>query len=159
LGLLRISATLGDHQASIHEPSWALEIGKMNFLAKWEPQAYALLRIVVGLLYACHGAQKLFGAFGGQSQLHNPMMLVAATIEFVGGLLMAIGFFTRIAAFLASGEMAAAYFMVHARAAFLPIVNKGELAVVYCFLFLYIATRGGGRYAVDRERTLGFTTK
>jgi putative oxidoreductase len=127
----------------------------MNFLAKWEPQAYAVLRIVAGLLYACHGAQKLFGVLGGQSQLHNPMMLVAGIIEFFGGLLIALGLLTRIAAFISSGEMAAAYFIVHARGGFFPIVNKGELAVVYCFLFLYIATRGAGRYGVDRERVVG----
>jgi putative oxidoreductase len=129
----------------------------MIFLAKWEPYAYAALRIVAGLMYSCHGAQKLFGVLGGQSQLHNPMMLVAGIIEFVGGLLIALGLLTRVAAFIASGEMAAAYFMVHARGGLFPIVNKGELAVVYCFLFLYIATRGAGRYAIDRERTLGFT--
>jgi putative oxidoreductase len=127
----------------------------MNFLAKWEPQAYAVLRIVAGLLYACHGAQKLFGVLGGQSQLHNPMMLVAGIIEFFGGLLIALGLLTRIAAFISSGEMAAAYFIVHARGGFFPIVNKGELAVVYCFLFFYIATRGAGRYGVDRERVVG----
>lgn len=131
----------------------------MNFLAKWEPYAYAALRIVAGLLYACHGAQKLFGVLGGQSQLHNPMMLAAGIIEFVGGLLIAIGLLTRIAAFLASGEMAAAYFMVHARGGFFPIVNKGELAVVYCFLFLFIATHGAAKYGVDRERSFGFTKR
>jgi putative oxidoreductase len=131
----------------------------MNFLAKWEPYAYAALRIVAGLMYSCHGAQKLFGVLGGQSQLHNPMMLVAGIIEFVGGLLIVIGLFTRIAAFLASGEMAAAYFMVHARGGLFPIVNKGELAVVYCFLFLFIATHGAGKYGIDRERSFGFTKK
>jgi putative oxidoreductase len=124
----------------------------MNFLAKWEPYAYAVLRIVSGLLFASHGAQKLFGVLGGQSQLHNPMMLVAGIVEFVGGVLIALGLLTRIAAFIASGEMASAYFMAHAPGGFHPIINKGELAVVYCFLFLYIATRGAGRYGVDRER-------
>ena len=129
----------------------------MKSLAKWEPYAYAALRIVAGLMYACHGAQKLFGVLGGQSQLHNPMMLVAAIIEFFGGILIALGLVTRIAAFFASGEMAVAYFMVHAGRGFFPIVNKGELAVVYCFLFLFIATRGAGPYGVDRERSFGFT--
>jgi putative oxidoreductase len=129
----------------------------MKFLARWEPYAYAALRIVAGLMYACHGAQKLFGVLGGQSQLHNPMMLVAAIIEFFGGILIALGLLTRIAAFIASGEMAVAYFMVHAGRGFFPIVNKGELAVVYCFLFLFIATRGAGTYGVDRERNFGST--
>jgi putative oxidoreductase len=131
----------------------------MNFLAKWEPYAYAALRIVAGLMFACHGAQKLFGVLGGQSQLHNPMMLVAGIIEFVGGLLITLGLLTRIAAFIASGEMAAAYFMVHARGGLFPIINKGELAVVYCFLFLFIATRGAGQYGIDRERSFGFVKK
>ena len=79
----------------------------------------------------------------------NPMMLVAGIIEFGGGLLIALGFLTSWAAFLASGQMAAAYFMVHAKGGFWPIINKGELAVVYCFLFLYIAARGAGPYSVD----------
>jgi putative oxidoreductase len=129
----------------------------MKFLAKWEPYVYTALRVVAGLMYACHGAQKLFGVLGGQSQLHNPMMLVAGIIEFFGGILIALGLLTRIAAFIASGEMAAAYFMVHARGGFFPIVNKGELAVVYCFLFLFIATHGAGAYGIDRERSFGFT--
>ena len=131
----------------------------MNFLAKWEPYAFAALRIVAGLMYACHGAQKLFGVLGGQQQLHNPMMLTAGIIEFFGGILIALGLLTRIAGFIASGEMAAAYLMVHARGGLFPIVNKGELAVVYCLLFLFIAAHGAGRYGIDRERTLGFTTK
>lgn len=126
----------------------------MRFLTKWESHAFTALRIVAGFLYACHGAQKLFGVLGGQSQLHNPLMLVAGIIEFGGGILIAVGLLTRIAAFIASGEMAAAYFMVHARGGFFPIVNKGELAVLYCFLFLFIAAHGAGRFAIDRERLI-----
>jgi putative oxidoreductase len=125
----------------------------MSFLAKWEPYAFAALRIIAGLMFACHGAQKLFGAFEGQQQLHNPLMLVAGIIEFFGGLLIAVGLLTRIAALFASGEMAMAYFMVHARGGLLPIINKGELAVVYCFLFLFIATHGAGQFGIDRERS------
>ena len=121
----------------------------MRILAKYEPVLYAVLRIVAGLLFACHGAQKLFGALGGQAMTSNPMMLVAGIIEFGGGLLIALGFLTSWAAFLASGQMAVAYFMVHAKGGFWPIINKGELAVVYCFLFLYIAARGAGPYSVD----------
>jgi putative oxidoreductase len=120
-----------------------------RWLGRHAERAYALLRIVAGLLFACHGAQKLFGALGGTAMTSNPMMLVAGIIEFGGGLLIAIGLFTSWAAFLASGEMAVAYFMVHAKGGFWPIINKGELAVAYCFLFLYIAARGSGPYSVD----------
>ena len=90
-----------------------------------------------------------YGSMGGQKMTSNPMMLAAGIIEFAGGLLIAIGLFTAWAAFVASGQMAVAYFMVHAKGGFWPIVNRGELAVVYCFLFLYIATRGSGPYSAD----------
>jgi len=120
-----------------------------RFLGRHAERIYTLLRVVAGLLFACHGAQKLFGALGGTAMTSNPMMLVAGIIEFGGGLLIALGFLTSWAAFLASGQMAAAYFMVHAKGGFWPIINKGELAVVYCFLFLYIAARGAGPYSVD----------
>src|SRR5687767_6156591 len=107
------------------------------------------MRLVVGLLFACHGAQKLFGALGGTQMTDNPKMLVAGIIEFAGGLLIALGLQASFAAFLASGQMAFAYFSVHAPGGFWPILNKGELAVLYCFVFLYIASRGSGRYSVD----------
>lgn len=112
--------------------------------------AYALMRVVVGLLFAVHGAQKLFGVLGGKVMTGNPLMLTAGIIEFVGGLLIAVGLLTRIAAFLASGEMAVAYFKVHAPQGFWPIQNQGELAVVYCFVFLFIAAYGGGIYSLDQ---------
>ena len=117
---------------------------------RWNEIAFLLMRVVVGLLFACHGAQKLFGVLGGQVMTSNTLMLVAGIIEFGGGLLIALGFCTRIAAFLASGEMAVAYFKAHAPQGFWPIENKGELAVVYCFLFLFIAAHGAGRYSLDR---------
>jgi putative oxidoreductase len=107
------------------------------------------MRIVVGLLFACHGAQKLFGALGGHVQLSNPKFLAAGVIEFVGGVLVALGLQAAWAAFVASGEMAVAYFWVHAPGGFWPILNKGELAAVYCFVFLYIASRGSGTLSVD----------
>jgi putative oxidoreductase len=122
----------------------------MKFLAKFEPLAFTALRVVAGLLFSCHGAQKLFGAFGGQQMLHVPLMLAAGIIEFACGILMALGLGTRIAALLASGEMAVAYFMQHAGKGFFPIQNHGELAVVYCFLFLFIATHGAGKFGVDK---------
>src|SRR5438067_12198807 len=113
--------------------------------------AFPLMRIVVGLLFSCHGAQKLFGVLGGQPE-HHGMMLIAGIIEFGGGLLMAIGLFTRVAAFLASGEMAAAYFMVDANMGFWPILNKVELGVAYSFVFLFIAVHGAGAFSLDGMR-------
>ncbi len=124
----------------------------MRFLEPYAGAIYALFRIVAGLMFACHGAQKLFGAFGGQAMTDQPLMLVAGIIEFVGGLMIALGFFTSIAAFLASGTMAAAYFMAHQPQGALPIQNQGELAVLYCFAFLYIAARGSGPWSVDDAR-------
>jgi putative oxidoreductase len=122
---------------------------------EWSPRrgrfveiAYLLLRLFAGAMYACHGAQKLFGAFGGQVA-EAPLMKVAGVIEFAGGVLIAVGLLTSAAAFLASGQMAAAYFMAHAPQGFWPIVNKGELAVVYAFLFLFLCARGGGPYSLD----------
>jgi putative oxidoreductase len=120
-----------------------------QWLGRHAERIYAILRVMTGILFACHGAQKLFGVLGGTAMTSNPMMLVGGIIEFGGGLLIAIGLFTSWAAFLASGEMAVAYFMVHAKGGFWPIINKGELAVAYCFLFLYIAARGSGPYSVD----------
>ena len=116
--------------------------------ARFVEISYLLLRLFAGVMYACHGAQKLFGAFGGQVA-EAPMMKVAGVIEFAGGILIAVGLLTSVAAFLASGQMAAAYFMAHAPQGFWPIVNKGELAVVYAFLFLFICARGGGPYSLD----------
>ena len=110
---------------------------------------YAILRIVAGLLFACHGAQKLFGAFGGQVATSG-LALVAGPIELVAGLLIAIGLWAGVAAFIASGEMAVAYFKVHFPMGPIPIVNHGELAVVYCFLFLYIAAVGSGAFSLER---------
>ena len=120
-----------------------------RWLGRYAEAIYAVMRIVVGVLFACHGAQKLFGAFGGQSMLGSPMMTFAGVIELAGGLLVALGLFAGWAAFLASGQMAVGYFMAHAPNGFWPIVNKGELAVVYCFVFLYIASRGSGTLSVD----------
>ena len=122
--------------------------------ARFVEISYLLLRLFAGVLYACHGAQKLFGAFGGQVA-EAPMMKVAGVIEFAGGILIAVGLFTSVAAFLASGQMAAAYFMAHAPQGFWPIVNKGELAVVYAFLFLFICARGGGPYSLDAVMSRG----
>ena len=120
-----------------------------RWLGSFSEWGYALLRLVAGLLFACHGAQKLFGALGGQSKLSSPLMATAGSIEFAGGVLVFLGLSAGYAAFLASGLMAVAYFMAHAPNDFWPIVNKGELAVLYCFVFLYIACKGSGRLSVD----------
>jgi putative oxidoreductase len=120
-----------------------------RWLSKKSDFLYAVMRMMVGLLFACHGVQKLFGMLGGQSQVSNPVLLAAGIIEFVGGVVVAIGFWTSYAAFIASGEMAVAYFMAHVAKGFWPIQNKGELAVLYCFVFLYIASRGSGVLSVE----------
>jgi putative oxidoreductase len=119
-----------------------------RYLGRFSEVFYAALRFVAGALFACHGAQKLFGALGGQA-VSEPLMLTAGVIEFAGGSLVALGLFAGYAAFIASGQMAVAYFKAHAPGGFWPILNHGELAVLYCFLFLYIASRGSGRYSVD----------
>ena len=128
-----------------------------RFLGAYSPYIYAVMRIVVGILFACHGAQKLFGVLGGVDQrgASAPWLSLfglAGIIEFVGGLLIAIGLMTGYAAFIASGEMAWAYFQQHAKGALFPIQNGGELAVLYCFIFLYIAAVGSGKLSIDSIR-------
>jgi putative oxidoreductase len=117
-------------------------------LRRFSAIAYSVMRIVVGFLFACHGAQKLFGALGGHADTHDPKMLIAGVIEFFGGILIALGIFASIAAFIACGEMAVAYFTAHAPHGFWPIVNRGEPAVLYCFLFLFIMFEGDGRWSL-----------
>jgi putative oxidoreductase len=124
-----------------------------RILGKYSPQLYALLRIVAGLLFAMHGTQKLFGFPGEKSAMElPPLMYFAGIVEFVGGILIALGLFASIAAFIASGQMAVAYFMAHAPKASLPILNQGELSVLFCFLFLYIAAHGSGIWSIDAAR-------
>jgi putative oxidoreductase len=129
-----------------------------RILGRLAPYFYALLRIVAGLLFACHGAQKLFGLFGGVGEQPGAtvawlsLMGLAGVIELVGGLLIALGVLASFAAFIASGETAFAYFMGHAPRGFWPIENGGELAVLYCFMFLYMAARGAGRWSLGGSR-------
>jgi putative oxidoreductase len=118
-----------------------------KWLGKYSNVFYALLRIVAGVLFACRGAQKLFGVLGGQKQ--EGLLLVAGVIELVGGILIAVGLFAGFVAFIACGEMAVAYFKQHFPGGFWPVVNKGELAVLFCFIFLYIASRGSGILSID----------
>src|SRR5262245_4929228 len=122
-----------------------------KWLGKYSNFFYALLRIVAGALFACHGAQKLFGWLGGQKQT-GTLMQLAGVIEFFGGILIAVGLFAGFVAFIAAGEMAVAYFKQHSGGGFWPIVNRGELAVLYCFIFLYIASRGSGILSLDSLR-------
>ena len=124
----------------------------MRFMERYTDVTYALLRIIAGLMFATHGAQKVLGLFGGPKAA-EPLMIVGGWIELIGGLLIALGLFTAIAAFVCSGMMAVAYFMAHAPGGFWPVMNKGELAVLYCFAFLYMASRGSGRYSIDGLRS------
>ena len=120
------------------------------FMKPYESQTYALMRIVAGFLFLWHGCQKLFG-FPGTLPEGVPAFIiyVAGPIEFIGGILVMIGLFTHWAAFICSGQMAAAYWMGHGTKALLPLVNGGELAALYCFVFLFIAARGPGLWSVD----------
>ena len=111
---------------------------------------YSLLRFVAGFLFMFHGLQKLLGMFGGTQMGLASLPGVAGLIELVGGALVAIGLFTAPVAFVCSGEMAVAYFMVHHPKGMWPVQNAGELAALYCFVFLYIAVRGGGSISLDR---------
>lgn len=122
-------------------------------LQRMSPYVYGLLRIVAGLAFAQHGAQKLFGALGAKQAAElTSQMGLAGIIEFVGGLMIAIGLLTSPVAFLASGQMAWAYFQAHAPRNFWPIQNGGELSVLYCFIFLYFCTVGSGKLSVDSIR-------
>lgn len=130
-----------------------------RFLGRFAPHLFAILRIIAGLMFAMHGTQKVFawpgaGPGGGGGPL-PPIMVAAGWIEVVAGVLIAIGFFASFAAFIASGEMAVAYFKVHAPNGFWPTMNQGELAVLYCFLFLYIAAAGAGIWSIDAARRRG----
>ena len=124
-----------------------------EFLNSWSPRMLSVLRIITGFLFLWHGTQKLFGfppsQGGGGGGSLSTLMLVGGILEFFGGLLIVLGLFTRWTAFILSGMMAVAYWMAHGTSAFLPLVNRGELAVLYCFVFLYFFFAGGGTWSVD----------
>lgn len=123
-----------------------------RYLGRYSPYAFALLRIVIGLLFACHGGQKVLGMFAAEGHPVPPpgsFFWVGGVIELVGGFLVAFGLFGGFAAFLCSGQMAVAYFLAHAKGGFFPIANRGEPAVMYCFIFLYIAFHGSGVLSLD----------
>ena len=121
----------------------------MKFLDGFGAQAYALLRIVAGLLFLAHGVQKFFNFPVAFPMPLNPMLYAAGTIELVAGGLIIIGLFTRPAAFIASGMSAVGYWVAHGTQSPFPIVNGGETIILYCFIFLYIATQGAGIWSVD----------
>jgi putative oxidoreductase len=123
--------------------------------APWAARMLSVLRIVVGLLFIEHGTQKLFGfpPSANPGPALFSLLGVQGVIEFVGGLLALLGLFTRPVAFILAGDMAAAYFMAHAPRSFFPVLNGGDAAVLYCFVFLYMAVAGGGEWSVDAIRT------
>lgn len=121
----------------------------MNSLTRFADPVYCILRVMAGLMFACHGLDKVFGTFGGKIAT-APMMVTGGWLELILGFLIAFGLLTRISALLASGQMAVAFFMFHAKGVnFVPIVNKGELAALYCFVFLFMFFYGPGRWAID----------
>ncbi|HEV7767059.1 MAG TPA: DoxX family protein [Thermoanaerobaculia bacterium] len=121
-----------------------------NWLTPYAPHILGILRILFGIMMASHGAQKLFGTFGAMpAGVPGYIIWLVGPIEFFGGLLIALGLITRLAAFLMSGLMAVAYFKGHAPGGFFPKVNGGELAVIYCWVSLYLAAQGPGRFAID----------
>jgi putative oxidoreductase len=121
----------------------------MKFLDGYSEQAYALLRIVAGLLFLAHGVQKFLNFPVPFPYPLNPMLMAAGVIELVAGIMIVIGVFTRPAAFIASGMSAVGYWVVHGTQGAFPIANGGETIVLYCFLFLFIATRGAGIWSAD----------
>jgi len=118
----------------------------------WAPRILSIVRIMVGLLFMEHGTGKLLGfpASPTAAPALFGLLWFSGLIELVGGALVAVGLFTRIAAFIMSGEMAIGYFMVHAPRNFFPMLNQGDAAVLYCFIFLYFAVAGGGDWSLDR---------
>ena len=121
-------------------------------LSAYAPQALSILRIVTALLFIESGSQKLFGFPAPFPFPVEGLLLVAGILEFVGGLLLLVGFFTRPVAFVLCGFMAVAYFMAHAPQSFFPINNRGDAAVLFCFVFLYLTTAGPGAFALDNRR-------
>ena len=129
---------------------------EFTWLSRWQPQLHAILRIMVGLLFLEHGMQKFLsfppGEMAGMGLALNNLAAYAGIIELLCGLLITIGLFTRPAAFLASGTMAVAYWYAHAPKDFFPVNNMGDAAILYCFIFFYLAAAGAGPWSVDASR-------
>ncbi len=123
----------------------------MNFLKPYEDRIYAAMRIVVGFLFVSHGIQKLLRILDGEA-LGTPLLYGAAVIEAVGGALITIGLFIPWAAFICSGQMAVAYFIAHQPQGILPLVNRGDLPVLFCWIFLFMAVKGAGIWSLDSLR-------
>jgi putative oxidoreductase len=121
---------------------------------RWAPHMLSLCRVIIALLFLEHGLQKLYGFPPGGGGPFSPgsLMGVAGIIEFVGGILLLVGLRVHLVSFILAGEMAVAYFIAHAHGSFYPVVNHGELAVLYCFIFLYFAVAGGGLWSIDYLR-------
>jgi putative oxidoreductase len=128
---------------------------ELPWLSRWQPQLLAILRIVVGLLFLEHALIKLAGfPPEGKPGLQDvgSFLWIAGVIELVTSVLVTLGLFTRLAAFIAAGEMAVAYWTVHAKTSFYPAVNMGEAEIIYCFVFLYLAAAGAGPWSIDSTR-------
>jgi putative oxidoreductase len=123
---------------------------QMTSLEKWAPQMLSIVRIVAALLFMQHGLQKFFG-FPAPGPEMTTLYWVQGAIEAIGGLLLLLGAYTRPVAFIMAGDMAVAYFMAHYPSSFYPLVNKGDLAVLFCFVFLYIFFAGGGAWSLDKS--------
>jgi putative oxidoreductase len=129
-------------------------------MSDWEPRMLSILRIMTGLLFMEHGMGKLFGF--PSAAMHPPFLTLlwfAGVLECFGGALVALGLFTRVVAFLLSGEMAIAYFMAHFPKSFFPLINGGDAAVLYCFVFLYLVVAGGGEWSLERFFLLGGSSR
>ncbi|MQB37986.1 DoxX family protein [Agrobacterium tumefaciens] len=130
-----------------------MTMATFDSLSRYRPQALGALRIMTALLFISHGTQKLFGFPASQMDGSLPtMLLVAALLELIGGILVLIGLFTRPVAFILSGQMAVAYFMAHAPSNFFPALNGGDAAILFCFIFLYLFVAGPGAFSVDERR-------
>ncbi len=123
-----------------------------SFMKRFDAKTYARLRVVAGLFFLCHGMQKLFGFPAAAPEVPAFIIYCAGPIELVGGALIMIGLLTRWAAFICAGQMAVAYWLVHGTEALFPLVNGGELAALYCFVFLFISAYGPGIWSVDEAR-------
>jgi putative oxidoreductase len=120
-----------------------------NWLRRWSPQILSLMRIALGITFIEHGTQKLLGFPVPAPGLALPLLLFTGILETVGGTLVALGLLTRIAAFVLSGELAVGYWWMHVPRSFYPLANGGEVMVLYCFVFLYIAAVGAGPWSLD----------
>lgn len=129
----------------------------LNFLDRYSPYILAILRIVTGLIFMEHGTQKLFGFPPSERGMPELLSLsgLSGVMEFIGGLLITLGLLTRPVAFLLSGEMAVAYWMVHAPRSFFPVLNGGDAAILYCFVFLLLLFSGPGAWSVDNALLIG----